>query len=94
MLREEFINYLKATYGNLEIEKELYRIEHMEGDINVVLENSRVVICKDYHEMRIKRKCGKEILLHFCVYGIGTKCNITSEDYEFQSYEKFEYIIL
>jgi len=94
MKRNEFISYVKAVYGDCDIESELSAVECRETDGVTVFENSKVFIGKDYYEIHIKRKCGKPVLLHFCVYGVGMKCNVTPQDYEFESYENCEYIIL
>lgn len=37
---------------------------------------------------------GAENTLHFCIYGIGEKENITPDDYELKTYENFEYVLL
>ncbi len=95
MTRNEFIKYIKSQYAECcNIESELGRLEHSESEGSFIYETGTLVIGKYYYSMHLVNRCGESELLHFCVYGLGIKCNVTFNDYELQSYENFEYMIL
>lgn len=77
--------------------RKLQSLEEMEADGDFIYENDIAVIGKYYYSITIlpeNSKDGKIKELHFCSYGFGRKCNITSNDYELESYIEYEYVVL
>lgn len=99
MTREEFKDYFSEWYNfnndktadEKFINAELYKIEKSETEGDFVFDDEFIILGKYYHSYKI---CSTGIELHFVIYGIGRKCNITESDYELENYSEKEYIIL
>lgn len=91
----EFTHYISDHYNcEMGVSKSIIRyIERLESKIEVLLENEVFTIYKDYHSCKLRNRNGENEILHFCVYGIGFKDDITSDD-DFENFERFDYIIL
>ena len=95
MKRTEFIKHIKMNYCCNESAEELIsRVEQSDVNGDFIFENEFIVIGKYYYSLDLQNKCGEKETLHFCIFGLGIKHLDPHDDYELQSYENFEYIIL
>ncbi len=79
------------------IEAEISRIERKETEGDSVGENEAALIGKYIYIYRLsaeKTRSGTEESIIFIIYGLGKKCNVTVNDYEFESYKGCDYVIL
>lgn len=99
MNREEFKDYLKKWYSlnsnkvisEVFAETLLHSIEKTETAGDFIFEDDSIVLGRYCYSCKIDNT-DKELC--FVIYGIGRKFNITDEDYELESYNETEYIIL
>ena len=95
MNRTDFIRHIETNYccGG-DFENILDEIEHSDADGDFIFENDSIVIGKYFYNFGLRNLTGAENTLHFCIYGIGEKENITPDDYELKTYENFVYVLL
>lgn len=95
MNRTDFIRLIETNYFcSGDFENILDEIEHSEADGDFIFENDSIVIGKYFYNFEIKNLIGAENTLHFYIYGIGQKENVTPDDYELKTYENYEYVLL
>lgn len=95
MTRQNFLDHIKTTYLTDErIGDVLNELEHSDADGDFIFENELLVIGKYFYILDLKKPNGISEKLNFCIYGVGIKCNVTAFDYELETYENFEYVII
>lgn len=95
MTRDEFIKHIKENYRtDADFDGQLSIVEHSDVDGGLIYEDDHIAIGKFFYSMQLERRNGKTEELHFCIYSLYTKFYVTQDDYEFESYENIDYIIL
>ncbi len=95
MNKQNFLDHIKTKYKTDErIGNVLDELERSDVHGDFIYENESVVIGKYFYALDLQKPNGQKERLNFCIYGIGVKCNVSALDYELESYENFEYVIL
>ena len=95
MKRNEFIKYIKDNYVVDRDFDRLFEItEHSDVDGETLYSDDMIEIEKYFYSMLLETSDGETQALNFCIYCIYTKCYETADDYDFYSYENFDYIIV
>ena len=95
MTREGFIKHIKENYRtDADFDGQLSIVEHSDVDGETLYSDDMIEIEKYFYSMPLETPNGETQTLKFCIYSVYTKCYETADDYDFYSYENFDYIIV
>lgn len=95
MTRDEFIKHIKENYiTDPDFERQLSIVEHSDADGGLIYEDDHIAIGKYFYSMQLEKKNGETEELRFCIYSLYTKFYVTPDNYEFDSYENLDYMII
>ena len=95
MTREGFIKHIKENYRtDADFDRQFSIVEHSDTDGGLIYEDDHIAIGKYCYSMPLENQNGEAEAFRFCIYSLYTKFYVMPDDYEFESYENIDYIIL
>lgn len=93
--RNEFIKYIKEHYiTDPDFDSQIEIIEHSDVDTELLYEDDRIEVSKFFYSMPLEKPGRGTEILNFSVLKIYHKYYETDMDYEFESYENLDYMII